>query len=120
MNGRVPALRILSLLGLLAAACGADAAPPGPADQTLTASGTVETLPHEGSDRREIAIAHDAIPDFRDREGAVVGMDAMTMQFELADGISLAGVSPGDRVRFTFEVRWDARPMLYVTALRAL
>ena len=39
-----------------------------------------------------MTIAHDAIPGF---------MDAMTMPFDVEDPGLLAGLAPGDRVRFT-------------------
>lgn len=115
-------LRIISVALLVAVACGDDdhRTPTSPADQTYTVEGQVERLPREGAQIREISIAHEAIPTFVDREGAQVGMEAMTMQFEVAPAVSLDGVAPGDRVRFTFEVRWNARPMLYVTELNAL
>lgn len=103
---------------LIAAACGDDdRTPTTPPDQTYTTEGRVERLPRRGAEIRDISIAHEAIPEFRDREGREVGMEAMTMQFEVAEPVSLAGLAPGDRVRFTFEIRWNARPMLYVTEI---
>ena len=116
-SAMVPLRPVLALL-LLANACGDDGrAPSAPPDATYTAEGRVDRLPRAGADVREVSIAHEAIPGFRDREGDPVGMEAMTMQFEVAPDVSLDGVSAGDRVRFTFEVRWDTRPMLYVTEL---
>jgi Cu/Ag efflux protein CusF len=104
---------------LLAGACGDEprARPAVPADATYTAEGRVARLPPESAEIREVSIAHEAIAGFRDREGHTVGMEAMTMQFEVAPDVSFEGIAAGDRIRFTFEVRWESRPMLYVTEL---
>lgn len=92
--------------------------PTTPADATYEGiTGVVEAMPREGADRREISIAHEAIPSFVDREGEEVGMDAMTMQFAVSSDVNLDGVETGDAVSFDFEVRWDDRPMLLVTRL---
>ena len=104
---------------LLLGACGDDDGPATPPDGTYLVEGTVESLPREGAERREISIAHEAIPDFVNREGEEVGMDAMTMQFVVAPDVDLEGIAAGDPVEFTFEVRWNDRPMLYVTRLHA-
>jgi len=114
-------MRVMAPVLLLAAslsACGDDDGPSSPPDGTYQVEGVVETLPREGADRREMSIAHEAIPDFVGRDGDVVGMEAMTMQFVLASDVDLDDVEVGDRIDFTFEVRWDERPMLYVTRLR--
>ena len=113
-------LRPAAALAMLLLTLGCDddpAEPSAPADATYSTEGTIERLPREGADRREVSIAHEEIPSFRDREGEPVGMEAMTMQFEVAPAVTLDGIEPGERVRFTFEVRWDSRPMLYVIEL---
>jgi hypothetical protein len=51
-------------------------------------------------------VHHEAIPEFVDRKGERSGMDSMTMPFEVAEEVPLAGVAPGDKVEMTFEVRW--------------
>ena len=46
------------------------------------------------AERGRITLKHEAIPS--------VKMDAMTMQFRVGDPGKLAGVKPGDKVRFSF------------------
>ena len=87
---------------LLAAAC--RPAPP-PAAAVYQVRGESRQLPVAPA--RDLMIRHEAIPDFKDEAGKVVGMEAMTMPFTLAPGVELGGLAPGDRVEFTLEVRWD-------------
>ncbi len=76
------------------------------------------------AETREIAIRHEAVPDFRDESGKVVGMEAMTMPFSLGPEISdsaLAGLKPGDRIAFTLEMRWqDPREIARISRIDRL
>lgn len=65
-------------------------------------------------------IRHEAIPEFRDPSGDVVGMEAMSMEFALDAGVSTDGLSPGDTVAFDLSVDWDAPQPAAITALEAL
>lgn len=69
---------------------------------------------------RPMQIRHEAIPNFRNMQGEVVGMDAMTMPFPVAPGVSLDGLAVGDRVRFDFEVRWGGRPPYQIVRIEKL
>jgi Cu/Ag efflux protein CusF len=46
-----------------------------------------------------------------------LGMDAMTMPFPLAKGVSLVGFAAGDVVEVTFEVRWKSQPRFQTTKI---
>jgi Cu/Ag efflux protein CusF len=104
---KVPALSLLLLLS----AC-AEKAPAPP--ETYEIAGEVVRLPAAGD--RQIVVKHEAIPGFKDESGKVVGMEAMTMPFAVAEGVSLDGLAPGDKVEFTLEVRWasDKEPVRIV------
>lgn len=99
------ALSSLLFLGVLAACQPAKPPAPAAAPQTYEVKGEVMRLPAAGS--REILIRHEAIPDFRSEAGKVVGMDAMTMPFTLAEGVALDGIAVGDPISFTLETRWE-------------
>jgi Cu/Ag efflux protein CusF len=58
-----------------------------------------------------LSIRHEAIPDFADRSGAVTGMSPMVMPFPVAEGVSLAGLAPGAKIRFTFVMDWERNRM---------
>ena len=59
----------------------------------------------------ELTLRHEAIPDFADRSGAVVGMNAMVMPFPVASGVDLVGLAPGARIRFRFVMDWERNRM---------
>ena len=109
----VPCLLAATLVG-----CGGEpAAPP----ETYTTRGIVRqvgmgTPGGEG----EVLIHHEAIASFRDDRGEVVGMESMAMPFTVAEPSLAEGLEAGDRIGFTFEVRWEGGPPLQLTTLEAL
>ena len=77
-------------------------------DSSYAMRGEIVRLPASGA--HDITIRHEAVPDFRDEAGKIVGMEAMTMPFTLAAPVSQAALdslAPGDRVAFTLEMRWQ-------------
>jgi len=87
-------------------------APPTAARYVVRAE--IARLPARPGD--ELLLRHEAIPGFRDRSGAVVGMGSMVMGFGTAADLPLAGLAPGDPVEVTFTVDWE-RPALTVERL---
>lgn len=84
-----------------------------------TLRGEVVGLPEAKDDTRHVALRHEAIHDFEDSSGKIVGMDAMVMPFELAPDVSLDDVRVGEPVEVVFAVDW-AGPSLRVERLRKL
>lgn len=76
--------------------------------QRYTVEGEVVYLPSESVPA--VTIRHQAVEDFVDMDGEVVGMEAMTMPFPVAEGVELEGIEPGDPVRFVLEVEWEGDP----------
>jgi len=93
---------------------------PGPADQSYTTRGTIQQLSLNDGRTRSVAIYHEPIPEFVNRQGKVEGMPAMSMTFTVLDEALLEGLDPGDRIEFGFEVRWDASPQLLLTDVEVL
>lgn len=83
-----------------------------------TVAGKIVALP--AGDAAAVDIHHERIPTYRTQDGKAKGMDAMQMSFTPVAGVSLAGLAAGDLVRFTFEVHWDAKPYLRLTAIEKL
>lgn len=108
------ALLLPLVLGLLA--CGDDggAAVTEP-DGTYTVRGVIQEMGESS-----IAIHHETIEDFANRDGDVVGMDSMTMMFHRPADVSVEGIENGDPVEVTFDVRWNGDHTLTLTALREL
>lgn len=93
---------------VLAASGGCRRKVPVSVADVYTVRGVVEKLPQAEGPDRDLYIHHAPIPNFRDEHGQVVGMTSMTMPFPVADGVSLAGIAPGDPVEFTFAITWKA------------
>lgn len=69
----------------------------------FTVKGIIKGMPGDGLAANEILVKHQPIPDYRDENGTVVGMMAMTMPFYLAEGVSLNGIKAGDSVELKVE-----------------
>lgn len=79
-------------------------------DATYTVRGEVSSLPVAGDKRTEFRVHHEPIPTFKDKDGKVVGMSAMTMGFPPAKGVDLSKLKKGDKVSLTFSVWWGNSP----------
>lgn len=106
-------------LPLLSTGCG------GPAEvhqepESYSVRGLVRQLPEANRRGRELLVWHEAIVEFKDMEGEVVGMESMSMGFPLADDELAAGLAVGDRIRMDFDVRWDSGHPLTLTAIEKL
>jgi len=56
----------------------------------------------------QLLVRHEAIDDFVDSSGKVVGMDAMVMPFDVSPPLSASGLSAGDKVAIRFSMDWKA------------
>lgn len=124
MNTRTIArtLLVVSLIAaVLVAACGKKNPPAlGAPDHTYTVRAKLLAKP---SAQSYMQLHHEEIKTFENKEGKVVGMREMAMEF--ADlgaqaARSLDDLSVGDAVEVTFEVRWSSDPRMLVTAIRKL
>ncbi len=98
---RPNALRQLVIIALLSGVAAGELAPrEARAESHYAATGRVVSFT---ADHNTVSIAHEAIPGV---------MGAMTMSFTARAATQLAGLSVGDRVRFTFTVTDDGRRML--------
>lgn len=97
------------------AACADKPAALAPPDQTYTVRGTIERLPAPGA---PLIVHHQPIPEFIGRDGNVVGMKDMSMEFaHVVQGVALDSLRVGDPILLTFEVRWKSEPRSLVTAI---
>ncbi len=86
--------------------------------QRYTVRGKIRQLPTTPSG--EVFIRHEPIPAYRDRDGRVVGMHAMTMPFWLGEGVSLQGYEVNDTVEFVLESQWAPTPIDRIVSIRKL
>lgn len=110
---------LAGVLLLALAACRASAPEPGASARRYTMRGVVVQLPDRGSAHPQVVLRHERIPDFRDASGAVIGMDAMTMPFDLAPAASAPALAVGDQVEAVLAVDW-ARPSVQIERLSKL
>lgn len=79
------------------------AAPAAPEpDAVYVVRGRVVMVPDPANPTSEFRVHHERIPDFKNSEGKVVGMNEMEMPFPVADPELLKGVQVGDLVELTF------------------
>lgn len=91
-------------------------------DARYTTQGRVYSVVTPDSPASEFMIHHEAIPNFVNGQGEVVGMNSHPMSFpRVADGVDVQGLRVGQPVRFTFDVTWgEAAPTWIITELELL
>jgi Cu/Ag efflux protein CusF len=113
----------LVLMGVLLGGCSKqdDAQSAAPAViHSYTTRGRVVMLPDPSNPASELRIRHEAIDDYKYRDGSPAPMKSMTMPFPLGPGVSLEGLAVGDVVGFSFAVQWEPSPGMRVTAIQKL
>ncbi|MBX3317766.1 MAG: copper-binding protein [Phycisphaeraceae bacterium] len=81
---------------------------PAPITHTYQTRGIIESLPDRSKPTAELQIRHEAINDFVDGAGKLIGMNAMIMPFpDLAQGVTLEGLAVGDKIEFSFTNTWS-------------
>ncbi|MFG0244344.1 MAG: copper-binding protein [Phycisphaerales bacterium JB054] len=99
------------------------------AAHTYTVRGQIVSVPSADKPLADLEIHHEAIPDFKNREGVVFenpttgvrGMKSMTMAFPVDEAVSLEGIEVGDLVTFTFVTVWgESYPEYRVTEITEL
>lgn len=113
------ALPVAISLLLLAGCGGEEPASDAPEVHEYTTRGVVVSLPRWEDAGSQLQIRHEAIPEFRDAGGEVVGMESMTMPFPAEEAL-LVNIAAGDKVEFDFEVSWTGSPPLRVTRIAKL
>lgn len=83
-----------------------------------TVRGEIVRLP-AATGPRQLSLRHEAIDDFADAAGKVVGMGSMVMPFDLAPGVALDGLQAGDKVEARIAVGWSPS-LLQIEQLKEL
>ncbi len=94
--------------------------PTSPPSATYVVRGEVVSLPITGKPQTELIVKHEAIDDFKDRDGKVVGMNAMEMEFPPAKGVDVRDLKVGEKVAVTFSVWWTQTPPWLATKIERL
>jgi len=119
-RGFLPVLALaLSAPGLACRGGAGGAAPSAAAPRHYTVRAEVLRLPASSEPSSGLLLRHEAIDDFADASGRVVGMDSMAMPFPVRPGLALAGIAVGDKVQVRLKVDW-AGPTLVVEEMTRL
>jgi hypothetical protein len=111
------------LICLFISACSEENSPVDsvePVVHTYTLKGRIVSLPDPSNPASELSIHHEAIDDFKSSQGELVPMNAMTMSFPPAPGVSLDGFAVGDAVEFVFRVQWEPTSGMSTTSIKKL
>jgi hypothetical protein len=95
-------------------------APNAKPDATYRVRGKVTELPIVGKPSSELRVHHEAIDDFKDDQGKVVGMSAMVMEFPPLKGVDVSQLKVGDKVEIEFSVWWTQLPPWAATKITVL
>ena len=119
MSERARAVRWAVLLLILGTILSCTAKDSG-SGRTYTTRGQVIQLPDPANPGTGLTLNHEAVDQFMDRQGEIVGMDPMSMPFPVAKDVSLDGIQVGDVVEFKLHVDWSAEPAAEITEIREL
>jgi len=104
---------------LLLGACSAPP-PPAPAGaRVYVVRGEVVQPPSPVAAGTQVLVRHEAIDDFVDASGKVVGMDAMIMPFDAPTPVVARDLAAGDKVAVRFSMDWK-EPRLRVEGIERL
>ena len=113
-----PLLRLATLL-LVLAACSAPPPTPPAGARVYVVRGEVVQAPAPVTSGIQVLVRHEAIDDFVDASGKVVGMDAMVMPFEVSPSAASKDLAAGDKVEIRFSMEWK-EPRLRVERIERL
>jgi hypothetical protein len=109
----------ITALLLLLAACTSAAPPMADGARVYTVRGEVVAPPSPVAAGTQVLVRHEAIDDFVDATGKVVGMDAMVMPFDVAPPVAAKDLAVGDKVEIRFTMDWKG-PRLRVDRIERL
>ena len=109
-------LLIVGIVTVLGSCKGKDSS----SGRTYTTRGQVVQLPDPANPGTGLTLNHEAVDQFVDRQGELVGMDPMSMPYPVAKDVSLEGIQVGDVVEFKWHVDWDAEPSAEIIGVRKL
>lgn len=88
--------------------------------RTYTVRGQVIQLPDPKNPGTGLSLNHEAVDDFVNRDGKVVGMDPMTMSFLVDEKVPLQEIQVTDVVEFKLHVDWGGQPEVEIVDIREL
>ncbi len=112
-------ISVLSVGLLFAAALGIPACASKAAD-LYSVRGMVVSVEQLGDGRSQVTILHEAIPEFKNQAGQIVGMEPMAMTFAADATVPTAHLQPRAKIQFSFEVHWTSAERLVLKKIQSL
>jgi Cu/Ag efflux protein CusF len=100
------ALPLALALAALASVQGCRQERPAAEARRYTVRGEVVKAADPGAAQPEVMVRHEAIADFTDSDGKVVGMASMVMPFAVVPASLARELAVGDKVEIRFTVDW--------------
>lgn len=107
-------LILLTLLSLTACSAREDSG------RTYTVRGQVTQLPDPGNPGTGLYVNHEAIDQFMSRDGEIVGMDPMSMPFQVDEKVPLQDIQVGDVIEFDLRVDWGGDTEVEIVRIQEL
>ncbi len=124
---RTTAIFTLALACLFTPACSdepshesSDEPSPNTVVHTYTLRGKIVSLPDASNPASELKIHHQAIKGFKNAQGEVHPMRAMTMAFPPGPEVSLQEFAVGDVVEFVFRMQWEPTHEMSADSIKKL
>ena len=85
-----------------------------------SARGLVVSVEQGAEGHSYVTILHEAVRDFKDQTGKVVGMQPMAMTFVADRTIPTKDLQPQAKIQFVFEVHWESAERLVLKEMKPL
>lgn len=113
------AARILMGAALLSTSMLPSGCAPKPVEQ-YAARGMVVSVERGMEGHSQVTILHEAVRDFKDQTGKIVGMEPMAMTFAADGAVPTDNLQPQSKIQFVFEVHWEAAERLVLKEILPL
>jgi len=97
----------LALLVAVANPSSARASPDAPGSKVKHYTVRAEVVEMPDRPGGSVTLRHEAVDDFTDETGVVVGMNSMIMPFPVGREASLKGIMVGDKIEAAFVIDWE-------------
>jgi len=115
-----PLAGIITGLFIMIAVLWSTACAPKAAADRYSVRGTVISVEQGKDGRSQVTLLHEAIPEFKNQTGMVVGMEPMAMTFTASEELPTGSLQPQAKIQIVFEVHWNSAERLLLKEFQLL